>query len=112
MRRIASLFILFSIASLACARIEAFDASEGQGGLSGEGGEGGEINHGGASSQPDKCCELGAICHVVGDDVPAEVRACHDLGHSNVKSDCDREYARCQIVCAGANDDPVEHGCE
>jgi hypothetical protein len=74
--------------------------------------DGGDGGKGGAEAAADKCCELGAICHVVGDNVDAEVEACHELGHENNADACADDYERCLAICQGANDSPIEHACE
>lgn len=58
------------------------------------------------------CCELGALCHVVGDDASAEVIECHELGHANDPQVCRDEYDRCVTACADENDEPLQHDCE
>jgi hypothetical protein len=60
----------------------------------------------------DKCCELGAACHVVGGSTDQEVTDCHEIGHQNDLDTCDAEYDRCIQVCDGVNDEPMEHACE
>ena len=57
------------------------------------------------------CCELGAVCHVVGETDEA-VSECHEIGHKNDPDLCKAEYERCLEVCEGATDEPVEHACE
>ncbi len=86
-----------------------------------ENGHGGEDGHGGAHSHGeggahstediDHCCVLGAMCHVVGDDVDPEVEACHELGHANVGETCEAEFQRCSDLCEGLTE-PVEHACD
>lgn len=71
-----------------------------------------ETSPGGASGESDSCCRLGAVCHVAGDDVDPEVRACHDLGHENVQEACDARYEECLVICEGVNDEAVEHSCD
>jgi hypothetical protein len=77
-------------------------------------GHGGEHSEGGssASGTEDKCCILGALCHVVGDDVDPEIVACHELGHENNPASCAERFESCQAICEGATDSHDEHACE
>ena len=100
-------FVLLGLISFGCSDSDdEHDHETGDGGDDGAGGEGG--THG----EADKCCELGAICHVVGDDVDPEVQACHELGHENDEAACAAEYESCLSICQGVTDAPVEHACE
>lgn len=75
--------------------------------------DGNDLGDGGdPSSEVDHCCRLGAFCHVAGDDVEQDVRACHELGHENDAAACAAEYDACLKICEGVTDAPVEHACE
>lgn len=58
------------------------------------------------------CCELSALCHVVGDDASAKVAECHTIGHANDPKVCREEYESCVTACANENDEPTQHDCE
>jgi|GEM_PF-3450861 len=58
------------------------------------------------------CCELGAICHVVGLSGDPKVAACHELGHRRDPSACRDSYDECREACAGVTDMPQEHACD
>ena len=58
-----------------------------------------------------QCCEIGALCHVTGDQSDQQVRECHILGHRNEPKACREQYEHCMEVCEGATEEPVEHSC-
>ncbi len=60
----------------------------------------------------DKCCLLGAICHVVGTAVDPDVDRCHQIGHENDQAVCAEEFDACLHVCDGLSEDPTPHACE
>jgi hypothetical protein len=59
------------------------------------------------------CCELGALCHRVGEPTNAEMEECHELGHENVPGACRENYERCIDLCAagGAGGASTPHAC-
>jgi len=110
-----ALALLFALKLTGCASSEKPISSGGGGGDESSDNSGGSAGHPGQAGQAgaeaiDRCCMLGAVCHVAGESAP-EVEECHHLGHENVAGQCAARYDECMALCEGLNDHPEPHAC-
>jgi hypothetical protein len=132
-RILAALPLILVVSPLACATVGP-TSPEGAGGeagtpnaapTSGGSGHGGNASTGGLGGldalgglgggdgpEPDKCCVLGAMCHVVGGTGAPKVEECHQIGHEDDPSECQANFERCTKLCEGLNDEPEPHSCD